>query len=55
MADWIDHLTQPEAQAILDAPIRTRFEARNDRGEKVTRYTAPSSADLIRIKAKAGG
>lgn len=64
MADWTDHLTQPEAQAIvdiIDAPPKpgsepkTRFEGRNDRGEKVTRYSRPTKAEMDRIRAKAQG
>lgn len=53
--DWIDHLTATEAQAVLDAPIKTRFKARNDQGEKVTRYTKPTVSELDRIRAKANG
>ena len=55
MADWIDHLTPAEAQAVLDAPVKTRYPARNDRGEKVTRYTLPTATELGRLKDKARG
>lgn len=53
MADWTDHLTREEAQAILAAKVKTRYPARNALGEKVTRYTAPTAAELERIRAKA--
>ena len=55
MADWIDHLTIEEAQAVLDAPVKTRYPARNDRGEKVTRYVAVTAAERTRLEAKANG
>ena len=44
-----------EAKAILAAPTATRYPARDDRGQSVTRYTAPTKAELERIKAKADG
>jgi hypothetical protein len=58
MADWIDHLTRAEAQKIVTLmadpkAIKTRFEARDDRGQKATRYSAPTKAELDRVKAKA--
>ena len=52
MADWIDHLTASEAQAVLDAPVKTRFMAKNDRGERAWRYAKPTIAELARIQAK---
>lgn len=55
MADWIDFLTQSEAQTILDYPVKVRYPARNERGQKVTRYVAPTKEELERIKAKAQG
>lgn len=55
MADWIDHLTLEEAQAVLNAPIKTRYMARDDRGSKAMRYVAPSAGQLARIKEKASG
>lgn len=51
--DWIDHLSKTEARAVLDAPVKTRFMARNDRGERAWRYAKPTAAELSRIEAKA--
>lgn len=58
MTDWIEHLTKPEAAAIIatmDDPkaVKTRFEGRNDAGERVTRYTMPTKGQMGRIRAKA--
>ena len=55
MTDWIDHLSPTEARAVLDAPVKTRFAARNDRGEKITRYTLPTATELGRLRSKARG
>lgn len=52
MASWIDRLTIAEASAILEEPGRTRYPARNERGEKVTRYVKPTKADLERIRER---
>lgn len=51
--DWIDHLTKSEAQAILASSVATRFDARDDRGEKATRYAALTAAEKARITEKA--
>lgn len=53
MKSWTDYLTPKEAKAILEAPNATRYAARDERGESVTRYTAPTKAELERIKVKA--
>ncbi len=55
MADWTDHLTKAEAAAILASPVKTRFPARNERGEKIIRYTALSASEVVKVKAKAAG
>lgn len=31
MGDWIDRLTKRDAQAILDAEVKTRIPARDER------------------------
>lgn len=56
MSDWTDYLTPQEASRILATPTGTRYAARNDRGEKVTRYVAPTQSELakIRVRANAG-
>lgn len=53
MADWTSHLTKAEAKAILDAKIKTRFEGRDSAGQRTTRYSQPSAAELARIREKA--
>lgn len=53
MVDWVDHLTKAEAQAVLDAKVKTRYPARDGAGSKVMRYTAPTASELARIREKA--
>lgn len=55
MADWVDYLTAKEAKHIADNPTSTRYPARDDRGQSVTRYTAPTKAELERIRTKVNG
>lgn len=56
--DWIDHLTPQEATDIarrMDDPqaVKSRYPARDDRGQRTTRYSKPTAAELARIRAKA--
>lgn len=55
MADWTDWLSATEARAILDAKVKTRFPARNERGEKVMRYTALTADERAKVEARANG
>lgn len=55
MGDWIDRLTKRDAQAILDAEVKTRIPARDERGALITRYVAPTKAEMQRIQEKANG
>lgn len=51
--DWIDRLSPAEAKVVLEAPVKTRYPARDAAGRKVTRYVAPTRAEVDRLKAKA--
>jgi hypothetical protein len=52
--DWVDHLSPAEARAILNAPIKTRFMARDNAGVRTMRYTKLNSAETARLRSKAG-
>lgn len=55
MADWTDYLTPDQARTILDAPVKTRFNAPDASGVWRTRYTPLTASERRKVEGKASG